>query len=392
MTNPHSTTYPALSPAVARRGLAAIRRSLGLDDASIASVRAHADVIRRHVPQWVEQFYNHLLLDPVAQALLEDDGRVVRLKRSMVGWFDEMLSVPLDETYQQTRAAIGVAHVRIDMPPFLMVTGMSALRGQVLATLGTDNEVGRALPPDVLSTISRMLDMELALMLEAYRRHDRQRRRETDRSVYAERALRNIAMNRRDRVDAALCYAELALELTEGDANAHILKLRAILRDLGSPHVSMPVAQMPSDMVPHLVSIRELCQRALDNVELDAATRVTITCPQDLEMRVHDEPLRLGIEELLQNAANHGGGGNIHMVVTPLSVPRTFSIEVHDEGPGWEWLADGQRMEVGGMRLGLAFCELVAELHAGNLEMFTSTTGGAGVRLALQGLPGQEAF
>ena len=390
-TSPASTVSHAPSAGV-RRGLAAIRRSLALDDASVDRVRAFADVIRRHVPQWVEAFYRQMLLDPVAQGLLEDDGRVVRLKRSMAGWFDEILSVPLDETYEKTRAAIGVAHVRIGMPPFLMVTGMSYLRAQVIETLAVDTDRSEALPADVLGIFSRMLDMELALMLEAYRRHDRQRRRETDRSVYAERALRNIAMNRRDRVDAALCYAELALELTEGEANAHILKLRAILRDLGSPHVSMPVAEMPSDMVPHVVGIRDLCQRALDNVELDAATRVTITCPKDLRLRVHDEPLRLGLEELLQNAANHGGGGNIHMVVTPLSVPRSFSIEVHDEGPGWTWLEDGQRMEIGGMRLGLAFCELVAELHAGNLEMFTSTTGGAGVRLALQALPEQQAF
>jgi signal transduction histidine kinase len=388
---PPSLTYSPLA-GVARRGLAAIRLSLGLDDAQIARVRKHADVIRRHVPQWVEGFYRQLLLDPVAQGLLADDGRVVRLKRSLTGWFDEMLSVPLDETYEKTRAAIGVAHMRIEMPPYLMVTGMSHLRSTVIETLAEDDELSLALPPPVLSILSRMLDMELALMLEAYRRHDRQRRRETDRSVYAERALRNIAMNRRDRVDAALCYAELALEQTDGEAHTHMLKLRAILRDLGLPHANMPVAHMPSDMVPHVVDVRSLCQRALDNVELDAATRVTITCPQDLRVRVHDEPLRLGIEELLQNAANHGGGGNIHVVVTVLSVPRTFSIEVHDEGPGWTWLPDGQRMEIGGMRLGLAFCELVAELHAGNLEMFTSTTGGAGVRLALQALPNEQAI
>ncbi len=392
MPTPPSTTLSSSPTGVARRGLAAIRRSLGLDDAEIERVREHADVIRRHVPDWVEEFYRRLRLDPVAQGLLLDDGRVVRLKRSMAGWFDEMLSVPLDETYEKTRASIGVAHVRIGMPPYLMVTGMSYMRAIVIETLAVDDELSTALSPPVLSILSRVLDMELALMLEAYRRHDRQRRRETDRAVYAERALRNIAMNRRDRVDAALCYAELALEMTDGEAHAHVLKLRAILRDLGLPHTNMPVAHMPADMAPHVVSIRELCQRALDNVELDTATRVTITCPQDLDMRVHDEPLRLGIEELLHNAANHGGGGNVHVVVTRLSVPRSFSVEVHDEGPGWAWLPDGQRMEIGGMRLGLAFCELVAELHAGNLEMFTSTTGGAGVRLVLQALPGEQAL
>ena len=62
-----------------------------------------------------------------------------------------------------------------------------------------------------------------------------------------------------------------------------------------------------------------------------------------------------------------------------------ITIEVSDGGPGWDanirHLRDLYAEKTG---LGLSFCELVAELHDGTLEIFEAEGGGAGVRLILR--------
>ena len=83
------------------------RRGLGLGEREEALVREVAPRLAGEVPHWVEAFYVRLVVDPVAMALLKDEGSVIRLKRSLIAWFFELFSPPYDAAYEQ----IGRAHV-----------------------------------------------------------------------------------------------------------------------------------------------------------------------------------------------------------------------------------------------------------------------------------------
>lgn len=379
-------------PLAALRGIRAIRSSLGLGEREVALLREVGTQLAPQVPQWVDHFYTRLLTDPAAQAILNEEARVIRLKRSLIAWFDELFTLPFDEDYERTRTVIGQTHVRIDLPPYLMVTAMSAVRRDVVASV---RELYRADPEageQRVRAVVAALDMELALMLEAYRRHERQLIRQKDRAIYAERAVRRLADTQRNQVDAALCFLELADGASGPERKGFLTQLRDLLRELGRSGQPLRRTGLVGMAAPSPVRVAKLCRLALDNVSFDPQTPVQVGVdPDDLEMVVHEEAVRLAVEELLQNAATHGSGGEVRLSVRHEQDLGRFVIEVLDAGPGWDANIDHLRdVYARGIGLGLSFCELVAELHSGTVEIFRAETGGAGVALVLHDLNGTD--
>src|SRR3974377_930857 len=82
---------------------------------------------------------------------------------------DGLFQGPWDEAYEDRRAKIGRIHVRIALPQHYMFGAMNVLRRELAA------RISRLLPPDsdqhraAQQALSRMLDVELAIMLQTYR-------------------------------------------------------------------------------------------------------------------------------------------------------------------------------------------------------------------------------
>lgn len=364
-------------------GIGAIRRSLGFGAAEEQALRGAARALAPCFAAWVDDFYTHLLGDPVAMRLLDDDGRVVRLKRSLEAWLHELFTLPFDERYEHARQAIGATHVRIGMPAFLMVTAMDHLRRRVRSDV--DRVVGPAQRPAVQRAVELALDMELALMIEAYRRSERAMARRRDRAVYAERAARRMAFALMDRAEAALCYVELAAA-RPGQAAGALVKLRDLLGGIARLDRRLGArARFPLQRVAPVV-VRDLLAQALANVSTDPSTPVSVAVePADLCVTLQADAVQLAVEELVQNAATHAAGG--HIQVCCRRDGTTLVCEVLDEGPGWPaGVKAFQDIFALGSGLGLSFCELVAELHDGRIELLRREAGGAGVRLLLHEL------
>jgi len=357
---------------------------LGLGEAEEALVKRVGLDLLPHVPTWVDAFYTRLLTDPAAMRILDDDARVIRLKRSLIAWFHDFFTLPWDEDYERAREVIGEAHVRIFMPTQLMTVSMSRMREDVCTTIESvwdgDPEEARA----ISRTVARALDMEMTLMLLAFRRSERTAAREKDRVVYAQRAAHRLAQTLYDRVDAALCYATLAD--TDGAARqGYLAKLRDTLRGL-TRHDQRAQAQARVHVLPpSLANLSEVCRGALADVSLDRNTRLSLHVqPLDLQARIRGQAVRLAVEELAQNGARHAAGGLIKVDVRADGEDRIV-IEVTDEGAGWDpSVKKFEDIYNLGTGLGLSFCELVAELHGGHIELFRAPTGGAGVRLTLK--------
>ena len=108
--------------------------------------------------------------------------------------------------------------------------------------------------------------------------------------------------------------------------------------------------------------------------------------PEELSLRIHEEAVQLAIEELLQNAVTHGAGGDVHVEARSLGDDQV-ELRVRDSGPGWDAHIHSLRdVYARGIGLGLSFCELVADLHQGKLDLFQPEGGGAGVVMTLRAL------
>ncbi|WP_437996404.1 protoglobin domain-containing protein [Sorangium sp. So ce185] len=133
------------------------------DAARLAAFHAHA---APHFPRIAGEFYDRIREHEGAHDVFTGEDQVERLKRSLVRWMTRICTGPYDAAYFDEAAKIGRIHVRVGLPQRYMFTAMTLIR------LAFD-EIAEGAPfaqaIAVRSAVSKVLDLELAIMLETYR-------------------------------------------------------------------------------------------------------------------------------------------------------------------------------------------------------------------------------
>jgi PAS domain S-box-containing protein len=133
---------------------------------------AEESVLRRFLPElaphfqtitdafmrWVEQHREVLTL--------VSDEQLQRLQGTLRNWLDSLFRGPWNQTYFEQRVRIGHAHVRIALPQHYVFGAMSLIRGELMRVTEL-RELAQRL--SLQSAINRILDLELAIMLDSYR-------------------------------------------------------------------------------------------------------------------------------------------------------------------------------------------------------------------------------
>ncbi|WP_438004464.1 protoglobin domain-containing protein [Sorangium sp. So ce321] len=133
------------------------------DAGRLASFRAHAEP---HFPRIADEFYDRIREHEGAHEVFTGEEQVERLKRSLVRWMTRICTGPYDGAYFDETAKIGRIHVRVGLPQRYMFTAMTLIR------LAFDEIAAGALgehTAPVRAAVGKVLDLELAIMLETYR-------------------------------------------------------------------------------------------------------------------------------------------------------------------------------------------------------------------------------
>ena len=97
--------------------LAQRRAFLEISDADVERVRGLSDLFDSFLDGFVEQFYAHLLTNPVTATFLTDAAVVARLKQGMKGYFESLLRARMDADYVVDRRRIGQIHAEVGLEP-----------------------------------------------------------------------------------------------------------------------------------------------------------------------------------------------------------------------------------------------------------------------------------
>lgn len=407
---------------IRRTRLDAIRRSLALTEAETELVRGQGPRLACDVETWVERFYTRIVLDPVAMEILGDEGRVLRLRRSLQAWFHEIFSLPLDDTYAQVREGIGRTHVRIALPQHLMVTAMGALQRDVASSIDREFADDPATAARMRVAMGKTLDLELALMLAVYAEEIEALRarpsRESPPPTHAaarahvcaepspEEAVRRLAevgkatstfaheiRNPLASLAGAIDLLSQDLPLSErsevaGLARERLDHMRRLLDD--TLRLARPVRGDPEAM-----DVRTAILSALEGTRTNPLFRevdVRFEDGGDPPLALaHPEALRQALWNLLLNAAEaQGGKGRI--TVRARTDDAGVSIFVSDDGPG---IPVDRRDQVfdpfwttkpRGTGLGLSFVRRAAEAAGGSAGVEDADRG-ACVVIRLQPAP-----
>jgi PAS domain S-box-containing protein len=121
-------------------------------------------------PAIADEFYALIRMHEGALAVLKDEAQARRLHASLQVWLGELLAGPYDDAYLARHGRIGEVHVRVGLPQHYMVTAMSRIRASLHALSARVYEKDRARDARCSVAIERICDIDLAIMLESYRR------------------------------------------------------------------------------------------------------------------------------------------------------------------------------------------------------------------------------
>ncbi len=144
------------------------------DSARVVAMRA---LVTPELPAIAEIFYERIRESDEAHAVFHGEEQIVRLRGSLVRWMSDVFSGPHDDAHFAHAERIGQLHVHIRMPSRYLVSAMAVLRDQLTGRLL------RAGHPEHAASVSRLLDVELAVMIDAYWEHDRARTRDLSKAA-----------------------------------------------------------------------------------------------------------------------------------------------------------------------------------------------------------------
>ncbi len=148
--------------------LAALRSYVRFDAESARRLRAMRSRMEPYHEGIVARFYEAILEDPGARAVLTSEAQVERLKLSFRRWLQGLFEGTYDSAYYEGRARIGRVHVKVGLEQRYMLGAMNLVR------VGLHRAVWESAPDGSVvfedhRVIDQICDIELAIMLESYR-------------------------------------------------------------------------------------------------------------------------------------------------------------------------------------------------------------------------------
>ena len=117
-------------------------------------------------PRIAREFYERIREHSEAHEVFTGEEQIQRLQRSLIAWLKRVCSGTYDEAYHEQTAQIGKVHVKIGLPQRYMLTAMALIRASLLRIADRDATTEAAATREALN---RVLDLELAIMLETYK-------------------------------------------------------------------------------------------------------------------------------------------------------------------------------------------------------------------------------
>jgi PAS domain S-box-containing protein len=147
---------------------AELSRYVRFSDEDKAALRELLPSARSHFRSISEEFYARLSEHEQAKSVFSGPAQVERLKSTLVVWMEELMTGPWDEAYYQKRTRIGRIHVRVGLPQRYMFAAMNVLHAS-LQNVVYGSIAGKDERRRTITALAKIIDLELAIMLETYR-------------------------------------------------------------------------------------------------------------------------------------------------------------------------------------------------------------------------------
>jgi signal transduction histidine kinase len=337
-------------------------------------------------PAIAEAFYDRILSHEGARTVLVGgESRVGHLKVTLRAWLDTLLRGPWDEAYWAHRTTIGRVHVRIGLPQHYMFGAMNVVRVELAAIAYEHFHPDPSALQLVRGALGKVLDLELAVMLDTYRDDLLAQQARVERLSTFGQLVGSIGHDLRN----PLGVIETSLFILRGRvgddprATKHLDRIgeqlrvaNGIISNLLDMIRNRPLAREP-------VRLAEVVRGAADAVARPAGVALALE-GLDVLPEVEGDPVQLRqvLVNLLENAV-FAASPEGEVAVRGRRADGAVEVDVDDSGPGVDPATRRRLFEPlittkeRGIGLGLALVKRVAERHGGTVAYSDRPGGGA---------------
>lgn len=366
--------------------LESVKEYVEFDDASAKLLRELHPLAEPHLERIVDDFYDAIQRHPDAhQAITGGDAQIQRLKRSLVRWLESVLLGPHDDEYVASHARIGRVHVRIALPQEFMFTAMNRIRTAlnhiVVDSYREDHDTCIA----TMDAVGRILDLELALMLDTYREDLVERMRSHERLATIGQLAASVGHELRNPlgiIESSLYLlrnrvADLAAE--DPKVEKHLGRIATQVRVCNSTITQLLELARSRPPARSWRNLQQLVEIAIEYAPLGPESRVEVDVPEDFQVLADSDQLRQVLINLFHNSVQARTDVTIRVIAR--AVPGGHEIDVSDDGPGIPADISSRVFDAlfttraKGTGLGLSLCRRILEAHRGEIQLVPSATG-----------------
>jgi signal transduction histidine kinase len=371
-----------------------LKRYVGFSPADEQALLSFHSVASEHFARIAKVFYARILEHEGARTALEGgESQVGHLRGELQAWMEQLLHGPWNESYYEMRCRIGRKHVRIALPQHYMFGAMNILRQEFNAVIDEHYRDRPQALAAVRGALSKILDLELAIMLHTYRE-----------DLLAQQ-VRNERLSTFGQLVGSIGH-ELRNPLGVIETSLFILKGRQATGDertvkhLDRIGEQVSIAnRIVSDLLDMIrdkplkrepVRLAEVWQSAVAAIQHPAQVTVTARGLESLPLVQGDaHQLRQVFVNLLENAVQAmEESGTVELTAQVL--PDAVELALEDSGPGLSEIIRRRLFEplmttkARGIGLGLPLVKRILERHGGSISYAPRAASGAGARFLLR--------
>jgi signal transduction histidine kinase len=359
-------------------------------------VQALAPLVRPAFGPLVDDFYQEIDRHPQARKVITGGSvQVARLKETLTRWLDEMFTGPYDEAYVDRRWRVGLRHVQIGLDQVYTNAALSRLRRGLVAAVGAAWTGPTADLLAHLASLHLRLDLDLAIIEDAYQTEYRRRETSAQRLATIGKIAGGVAHELRNPlnvVKTSVYYLLHGRQLSEEKRRAHLERIERQVSHANDVITSLnDFARLP---LPRLeqVLVADCLRSVVDTLNLPPTITVVWDLPQPEALVVLADRGQLAIvlSNLIRNACDAmPDGGTLHLIGRREG--ERVEIAIRDSGVGIppeelpRILEPLYSTKAKGIGLGLSIAHEILSRHQGSLHVASQPGAGSTFTLRLPG-------
>ena len=375
-----------------------LQQYVGWTDDDARRVRSVGALLEPHFPRLIDDFYAEIERHPDARRVITGGAdQIQRLKGTLLGWLRELFSGTYDREYVARRWRVGWRHVEIGLEQVYTNVALSRLRRGLLLALEEHGPQEVAEFTAVRASLNTLLDLDLAIIEDAYAEEYMARLQRTERLATIGQVAGGIAHELRNPlnvVKTSVYYLLNARTPNPAKTAEHLQRIeRHVLAADGVITALSDFARMP---LPNLrpLSLAECAREVLDITTLPDNIRVSVEVPPGLPRALADAgQLRIVLGNLIRNAREAMPAGG--QLTLRAGVPADGHVElaVADTGVGITPENLARVLEplfstkARGLGLGLAIAKAILEKNQGTLSVVSELGRGSTFTIRLAAAP-----